>query len=177
MPPKQRFTQEIILNKAYEMFARGGMTAVNARSVSKALNCSTQPLFSYFPDMSGLRKALIEKGIQDFRNALAAAENEGFSEIGRCCAYVRFAADYPMVFLHLLSVRETDPCVVLMQMPEAVIAAECASTGLSREAVLQACEELHIYVHGLACMVATGKTVDQPEEVIAKAYEAVFGRH
>ena len=159
------------------MLARSGMSGVNARSVSKALNCSTQPLFSYFPDMSGLRKALIEKGIQDFRNALAAAEIEGASEIGRCCAYVRFAADYPMVFLHLLSAGETDPCGVLMKVPETVTAAECASTGLSREAVLKACEELHIYVHGLACMIATGKTVDQPEEVIANAYEAVFGQH
>ena len=173
MPPKQRFTREIILDKAYEMFSKGGMSAVNARSVSKALNCSTQPLFSYFPDMSGLRKALIEKGIQDFRCALAEPEVKGLSVIDRCCAYVRFASECPMVFLYLLSGPDTDPCAALMDFPESMLTAESASTGLDRDTLSRAINELHIYVHGLACIAATGKPVSDPEALIAKAYEAV----
>ena len=52
MPPKQRITREMIMERAFDMFCREGMDAVNARSVAKALNCSTQPIFSYYAGMS-----------------------------------------------------------------------------------------------------------------------------
>ena len=51
MPPKQRITREMILESSFSMFCREGMENVNARSVAKALGCSTQPIFSYFSDL------------------------------------------------------------------------------------------------------------------------------
>ena len=57
MPPKQRITREMILETSFAMFCRDGMEAVNARSVAKALNCSTQPIFSYFAGMDDLKSA------------------------------------------------------------------------------------------------------------------------
>ena len=38
MPPKQRITREMILERSFTMFCQEGMEAVNARSVAKALN-------------------------------------------------------------------------------------------------------------------------------------------
>ena len=46
MPPKQRITREMILECAFVMFLSEGMETVNARSVAKALGCSTQPIIS-----------------------------------------------------------------------------------------------------------------------------------
>ena len=61
MPPKQRITREMILERSFAMFCQEGMAAVNARSVAKALNCSTQPIFSYFSGMDDLKNALDQK--------------------------------------------------------------------------------------------------------------------
>ena len=77
MPPKQRITREMILERSFDMFCREGMEAVNARSVAKALNCSTQPIFSYFSGMDDLKTSLEQKAKETFENALKVEEMEG----------------------------------------------------------------------------------------------------
>ena len=56
----------MILERSFEMFCREGMEVVNARSVAKALNCSTQPIFSYFSGMQDLKTTLEEKAKEQF---------------------------------------------------------------------------------------------------------------
>ena len=73
MPPKQRITREMILERSFAMFCQEGMAAVNARSVAKALNCSTQPIFSYFSGMDDLKNALDQKAHDVFERLKAAA--------------------------------------------------------------------------------------------------------
>ncbi len=160
MPPKQRFNREIILDRAYEMFLKNGMGSVNARSVSKALQCSTQPIFSYFPDMNGLRTALIEKANSEFSARIQEPETaEPSSFVKRSMAYVRFAAEQPNVFLHLCSSNvspEFMPCSLLLVPPETVISAEQAALRADRAAVLAIHDKLSVYVHGLASLTALG---------------------
>ena len=44
MPPKAKVTREMIVDAAFEILRSEGEQAVNARTVSQALNCSTQPV-------------------------------------------------------------------------------------------------------------------------------------
>ena len=44
MPPKAKVTREMIIDAAFEIIRNTGIEAVNARTVSKELNCSTQPV-------------------------------------------------------------------------------------------------------------------------------------
>lgn len=60
MPPKQKITREMILSAALGLTRAEGIGAVNARSVAKALGCSTQPVFSQFATMEALRRATFE---------------------------------------------------------------------------------------------------------------------
>ena len=74
MPPMQRITREMILERSFAMFSREGMEAVNARSVAKALNCSTQPRFSYYAGMEDLKTTLEQKADETFDQALKAGD-------------------------------------------------------------------------------------------------------
>ena len=59
MPPKVRVTREDILRTAFEILRHEGASALNARSIATALDCSTQPIFSNFSSMEELLKAVL----------------------------------------------------------------------------------------------------------------------
>ena len=60
MPPRQKITRGMILDAALTLTREEGVGAVNARSVAKALGCSTQPVFSQFATMEALRRATFD---------------------------------------------------------------------------------------------------------------------
>ena len=110
MPPKQRITREMILERSFAMFCQEGMAAVNARSVAKALNCSTQPIFSYFSGMDDLKNALDQKAHDAFEQTISEDAKDGNTVESRCSAYVRFATEQPRLFAHMF-LRENDRLV------------------------------------------------------------------
>ena len=61
MPPKAKVTREMIVDAAFEILRSEGEQAVNVRTVSQALNCSTQPVMYHFKTIGALKRALYEK--------------------------------------------------------------------------------------------------------------------
>ena len=105
MPPKQRITREMILERSFAMFCQEGMAAVNARSVAKALNCSTQPIFSYFSGMDDLKNALDQKAHDVFEQTVSEEAKDCPALEGSSNAYVRFATEQPRLFAHMFRAR------------------------------------------------------------------------
>lgn len=60
MAPRQKITKEMILEAGFELAKKNGIESVNSRNVAKELSCSTQPVFSHFPTMEELRKAVFD---------------------------------------------------------------------------------------------------------------------
>lgn len=60
MAPRQKITKDMILEAGYELAKKNGIENVNSRNVAKELSCSTQPVFSQFPTMEELRKAVFD---------------------------------------------------------------------------------------------------------------------
>ena len=48
MPAVKKVTREKIVDAAVRVLQEDGYSAVNARSVAKKLDCSTQPIYSEF---------------------------------------------------------------------------------------------------------------------------------
>lgn len=48
MPPKAKITKDMIIDAAFEIARETGAENINARTVSKKLNCSTQPVMYHF---------------------------------------------------------------------------------------------------------------------------------
>ena len=158
MPPKQRITREMILERSFAMFCKEGMEAVNARSVAKALNCSTQPIFSYFEGMEDLRNAIEQKAKDSFVQAMEAASAEGsFCACG--AAYIRLAGEQPRLFSRLLmSVGGEEPMPLVAQGVEEKLKGVLQSQyGLDGQQADRLYRELWTYAHGLASLVAAGR--------------------
>lgn len=158
MPPKQRITREMILERSFAMFCREGMEAVNARSVAKALSCSTQPIFSYFEGMEDLRSAIEQKAKDSFAQVMEAASAEGsFCACGT--AYIRLAGEQPRLFARLLmSVGGSEPIELVAQGVEEKLKGGFQSRyGLDGQQADRLYRELWTYVHGLASLAATGR--------------------
>lgn len=101
MPPRQKITKEDILQAAFTLVRENGIEGLNARSVAKALHCSTQPVFSYYENMSLLKSdvyALASKYHTDYFNNVQLGEDI-FLNVG--LAYVDFALEEPHLFRFL----------------------------------------------------------------------------
>ena len=61
MPPKPKITREMVVDAAFEVARQTGSENINARTVSKQLNCSTQPVMYHFATIEALKKAAYEK--------------------------------------------------------------------------------------------------------------------
>jgi len=167
MPPKQRITREMILERSFEMFCREGMEAVNARSVAKALNCSTQPIFSYFSGMDDLKSSLEQKAKEVFEVALKVEELEGDPLVNIGAAYTRFAAEQPCLFTHLFMLNKDDPLYPFMskEARRDLVEREAAHTGLPFELAAKLYVQMSIYIHGLAAVRAAHKAEFTPDEM------------
>lgn len=167
MPPKQRITREMILERSFEMFCREGMEVVNARSVAKALNCSTQPIFSYFSGMDDLKTALDQKAKELFESALHVENQPGDPLINIGCAYTRFAAEQPCLFTHLFMVNKEDPLFPFIseENREKLVKAEAEYTGLTLKAAWHLFVHMSVYIHGLAAVRAAHKCEFTPEHM------------
>ena len=176
MPPKQRITREMILERSFEMFCREGMEAINARSVAKALNCSTQPIFSYFSGMEDLKTALEQKAKELFENALKVENQPGNPLVNICCAYARFAAEQPCLFTHLFMVNRDDPLYPFMseEARQVLVCREAQESALPLEYAVKVFTQMTIYSHGLAAVRAAHKaefTTERMEKMIHGAHK------
>ena len=173
MPPKQRITREMILERSFEMFCREGMDVINARSVAKALNCSTQPIFSYFSGMQDLKTALEEKAAEQFEAALHAQNQTGDPLVKTGCAYTRFAAEQPKLFAHLVTIRKEDPTYPFVgkDSQEALARQEAEQLALTMEQASALCAHMAIYIHGLAVMGTMQPASYTPERMAAMIEE------
>lgn len=58
MPPKQTLNKRIILEASLKIVEENGFDALNARAIASLLHSSTQPIFTYFENMSSLKEEL-----------------------------------------------------------------------------------------------------------------------
>jgi AcrR family transcriptional regulator len=66
MPPNQKITREMILGAGYHLVDEDGFENLNARNIAKLLCCSTQPIFSQFPNMDDLKQSVHDYACEMF---------------------------------------------------------------------------------------------------------------
>lgn len=163
MPPKVKVQKKEIVSGAVELVRKEGASALNARSLAKALNCSTQPIFSNFATMEELREAVMEEADDLCASYVAREmeENRYPSYMASGMAYIRFAKEEKELFklLHL-------------QGQNGEGEAPLTDSNFFKEGAEFAGEELfHLelwaYVHGIAAMFATGY-LDLSWELVGK---------
>lgn len=159
MPPRVKVSGEDIINAAVELVRSEGVDILNARSLAKALDCSTQPIFSNFRSMDEVKEAVLERAISICNEYTAREVESGLYPVYKASgmAYIRFAKEECELF-KLLFMRDRKGELVTKEagffdQMEAVVQ---KNVGLESDKARLFHLEMWAYVHGIAVMFATG---------------------
>ena len=159
MPPKVKITRDDILDAAVELVRERGAEALTTRSLAARLNCSTQPIFSNFPNMDALNAAVFGKVYERYAESLLASlRSEKYpSYKASGMAYIEFAVEEPRLFrLLFMRDRSGEERVDDTAESEMLIDIIMKNTGLSSASAHLLHQDMWVLVHGLAVMYATG---------------------
>ena len=101
MPPKPKITKEMIIDTAFEIARKTGAEYISARTVSKELHCSTQPVMYHFATIEKLKKAAYTKADAYHTNFLMQLDHPQGVMLGIGYNYIRFAVEEPHLFRFL----------------------------------------------------------------------------
>ena len=64
MAPKNKFTKEEMVEAALRVVREKGMEGLSAKSMASALGTSTQPVFTAFGSMAGIKQAVYDAAVR-----------------------------------------------------------------------------------------------------------------
>ena len=175
MPPKVKITKTDIINASLFLARKGGADALNARSISAVLGCSTQPIFSNFKSMEELDEAVISSAYEHYLSfideEIGSKKYPEYKSMGM--AYIRFAREESELF-KLLFMRDRTGCD-LSPTPDYNRSTSILTEalGISPSQAERMHFELWVFVHGIATMLATS-FLDLSEEDISDVLSDVY---
>lgn len=180
MGRKTQVSKDVILQAALGMLIRDGYSAINIKTLSKEIGCSTQPLVWHFENMDGLRKALANYALMYANEKMRPSANgaiNAFEQVGR--AYIKMALYEPnlfqFVFLNGSGCYPTGNANMLIEDKDhaeliKIIAKEFQ---IPEQNAGQYIQNSVIYTHGLATFVATGIMNISEKEIMILIKQAV----
>ncbi len=170
MPPKVKITKEMIINSAFEIVKEFGLKELSAKSVSKKLNCSTQPIFWVFETIDNLKKA-VEIEVNRVYNSYMIKEIPGlplFKSIG--FNYVMFAKYEPNLFEFMFMSERTknlnpDQIIEIDDNKEYIYQTIQESYDVTIEIARKIYLYMWIFSHGIATLIALNKNLFTDKEI------------
>lgn len=178
MPPRAKITKKMVIEAAFEVARETGAENINARTVSKKLNCSTQPVMYHFATIEELKRAVYEKADRYHTEYLMNITNEPKGIIlGIGLNYIRFAIEEPQLFcflfqsgyavenslLEMLDSDELTPILYAMQQ----------AMQLPMEQVKEVFITIALFAHGYASIIANN-SLEYDEKVVAAHLERAY---
>jgi AcrR family transcriptional regulator len=176
MPPSARFGKEEIVEAALQIVHEGGIAQLSARNVADKMGASTAPIYSCFPSMEELVKAvylaandrMLEYMTHQWTNALFLNMGIGMTLLARDepnfykmlhFEIPPFEYDAPAERERYLALMENDPLF----------------SGMPRELLMSLLQTMTIVTNGLAAYVCIGKIQDVTAKWVADWLEDVGG--
>lgn len=163
MGRKTQISKEVILEAALKMLIRDGYSAINIKTLSKEIGCSTQPLVWHFENMEGLRKALSEYALNYANEKMCpSAKNgvEAFEQVGKAFIHIAVAEPNLFRFLYLEgysgSPAENVDAIVADEDNVELIKRISGSMDISVDSAERYLQNTIIYTYGIAALSATG---------------------
>lgn len=177
MPPKAKITKDMVIDAAFEVARKIGAENINARTVSKKLNCSTQPVMYHFATIDELKKAAYKKA-DDYHSEylMNIPEIQEVVMLGIGMNYIRFAVEEPNLFrflfqsgfvesslLEMINSEELKPIISVMQ----------EAMRMSLDQTKEVFITLAMFVHGYASIIANN-SLEYDEELVTAQLERVY---
>ena len=182
MPPKVKVTKSEIIKTAVELIRAKGENALNARNIAKALNCSTQPIFSNFKAMDELQSEVLKLAYELYLGFLKSEAQSGkypqYKSFGM--AYIRFAKQESNLFkLLFMRDRRGETLSVSVDFEQSVNLI-MSSNSTTREIAERIHFESWVFVHGIATMIATSFLTldwDAISDMLTDVYQGLKAKH
>lgn len=183
MPAKKQITKQMILASALQLLMQQGAEAVNVKSISAKLHCSTQPIYLSFANMDALRQELIPAAVNKFVELMQ--KECGMQQVHLYgIEYVRFARQQPELFRFLFmrpqAFAEMKP--VLLPIIDQSIDELVKQHHISHDTADELHDQLWMQAHGIAAMTATNycdwnmdkaqRMLERCQKALVKEYEA-----
>ncbi len=178
MSAKAKVTKEMIIDAAFAIARETGAENINARTVSKKLNCSTQPVMYHFATIEKLKQAVYAKADLYHSQYLMNLKNvpKG-AALGIGMNYIRFAMNEPHLFrflfqsnyfggrtlLELIDAEELTPVLSAMQK----------SLGATMKQTKSVFLTIFLFAHGYASIIANN-SLKYSEELINAQLERAY---
>jgi len=168
----KRIQKEDIINAALDIVREDGIDNIQARTIAKKLNCSTQPIFYQFANMEELKKELIEKILEIYRKYMIKDDEEPhqYKEMGK--GYIKFAKEEPKLFQLIFMSENNITTKNFLSYDKEVYNKILSSiekvTGISSEKRISDFHlKMWMFTHGIATMIAT-KTCEISDKQISE---------
>ncbi|MBE7067651.1 MAG: TetR/AcrR family transcriptional regulator [Ruminococcaceae bacterium] len=181
MPPKARFSQEQIVEEAYQLVREQGFDALSARSLAARLGTSTAPLFTAFQNIEEISLQVTKQAIALYDRYMQEGLKHEIPFKGAGLKYIEFAKDEPELF-KLLFMRESTTSQPSHYLPAGfpyetkIVQMVSDSYGIEQKQVKHIYNHLSVYTHGLAVLFAQGQSVFTMEDVsnmLSEIYHAL----
>lgn len=178
MPPKAKITKEMIINAAFEVARETGAENINARTVAKKLDCSTQPVMYHFASIEDLKKAAYAKADGYHTEYLMNVEKKQKGILlSMGLNYICFAIEEPHLFRFLFqsgyavenSLLEMIDSEELMP----VLSAMQEVMEMNMEQTKEVFLTISLFAHGYASIIANN-SLEYDEAVVASHLERAY---
>lgn len=173
MPRKAEYSREDLQHAALDVVRKEGWEQLSARTLAKALGCSTRPIYTAFASMQELRDAAAEAVMEMLISRMSqVSTGSAFVDMG--VGYVDFAREEPALFRlfllpQLVSAKaERAQAKMLMHALLAAMRGTTEFGPLAAAAQERILMRLKIFTHGLACYVVSGDPAFQDAVRIAQ---------
>ena len=182
MPPKLKVTRDGIINTALMLCRMGGESAINARGIAKALNCSTQPIFSNFESMEeideAVRDSAYELYLEFLENEARTMKYPRYKAFGM--AYIRFAKEEKELFKLLFMCDRNEKTATRTSDFQESVQMIMKNNGIEKEAAERIHLETWVFTHGIATMLATSfLELDQSliSDMLTDVYQSITAKY
>ena len=108
MAPKNKFTKEEMVAAALRVVRAKGADGLTAKTIADELGTSTQPIFTAFGSMGGIKTAVYAAAVDVYDRYTHAGLQEDIPFLGVGKQYIRFAREEPELYRLLFLTREKE---------------------------------------------------------------------
>lgn len=182
MPPKIRTSKEMIVEAGYTIADMRGIEQVNCRAIAAELGCSTQPVFSRFPNMDELKEEVFIYACNQLEQSIfeqyEAGDGDSIIEIS-VAALTGLAKEHRNLFnLIYLSDHRTEKAFVdereKYQTNKNIIQELMTKYRLDYDRAKIIFERISLLTHGICTVIATTTmeyTIDQVIRIVKEMIE------
>ena len=160
MAPKNKFTREEMIEAALRVVRAKGIDGLTAKTMAVELGTSTQPVFTGFGSMDGVKREVYAAAVRVYDGYADAGLKEKIPFFGVGMQYIRFAREEPELYRFLFLTRSQEKeCSAMKSMRhlQALVRPTLMDVyHITAEEADLYFRDLWLVVHSLSTLIVTG---------------------